>query len=233
MAKKMIIAIDGPSGVGKSTLSKRLAAELDYLNIDTGAMYRSVAVLVQRQGISPQNGDLIAELCRNLTIRFERHNGVEQVFANGVDVTAAIRTPEISQLTPQVAALPVVREALVRLQRELGKNGGVVLEGRDIGTVVFPYADIKFFLTASAEERGRRRYQELRLKGVNVDLEQTIADIEARDVADTTRTLSPLKQAEDAVVIDTTRLTIDGVLDAMLTVVRNRQKQNTDNNKDR
>ena len=225
MAKKLIIAIDGPSGVGKSTLSQKLAAELDYLNIDTGAMYRSVAVLVKEQQIDPQNGEQLDNLCRDLTIRFERGADGEQVFANGVDVTTAIRTPEISQLTPQVATQPVVREALVRIQREMGKAGGVVLEGRDIGTVVFPHADIKFFLVASAEERGKRRYEELRQKGLNVDLRQTIVEIEARDKVDMARTLSPLKQADDAVVIDTTYLSIDGVLDEMLRVVRNKQAE--------
>jgi cytidylate kinase len=225
LAKKLIIAIDGPSGVGKSTLSQKLAAELDYLNIDTGAMYRSVAVLVKTQQIDPQNGEQLEELCRDLTIRFERGADRERVLANDVDVTTAIRTPEISQLTPQVATQPVVREALVRIQREMGKAGGVVLEGRDIGTVVFPHADIKFFLVASAEERGKRRYEELRQKGLNVDLRQTIVEIEARDKVDMARTLSPLKQADDAVVIDTTYLSIDGVLDEMLRVVRNKQAE--------
>ena len=227
MHKKLIIAIDGPSGVGKSTLSQKLADELDYLNIDTGAMYRSVAVLVKEQQIDLQNVEMLEELCRNLTIRFVRSSIGEQVFVNNIDVTTAIRTPEISQLTPQVAAQPVVREALVRIQREMGENGGVVLEGRDIGTVVFPHADIKFFLVASAEERGKRRYAELRQKGLNVDLAQTIAEIEERDAADRTRTLAPLKQADDAVVIDTTHLSIDGVLDRMLHVVRNNQVENS------
>ena len=223
MSKRLIIAIDGPSGVGKSTLSQKLAAELDYLNIDTGAMYRSVAVLVKEQQIDPQDSERLETLCRHLTIHFVRGSDGERVFANNIDVTTAIRTPEITQLTPQVAEQPVVREALVRIQREMGKDGGVVLEGRDIGTVVFPHADIKFFLVASAEERGKRRYEELRQKGLAVDLEQTIAAIQARDTADSGRTLSPLKQAEDAVVIDTTHLSIDGVLDEMLRVVRNKQ----------
>ncbi len=228
MPKRLIIAIDGPSGVGKSTLSQKLAAELDYLNIDTGAMYRSVAVLVKEQQIDPQDGEQLEELCRDLTIHFERTADGERVFANNIDVTTAIRTPEISQLTPQVAAQPVVREALVRIQREMGQAGGVVLEGRDIGTVVFPYADIKFFLVASAEERGKRRYEELSQQGLEVDLEQTIADIEARDAADTSRALAPLKQADDAVVIDTTRLSIDGVLEEMLRIVRNKQAEAPD-----
>jgi cytidylate kinase len=190
-------------------------------------MYRSVAVLVKEQQIDLQSVGMLEELCRNLTIRFVRSPVGEQVFVNNIDVTTAIRTPEISQLTPQVAAQPVVREALVRIQREMGTDGGVVLEGRDIGTVVFPHADIKFFLVASAEERGKRRYAELRQKGLNVDLEQTIAEIEERDAADRTRTLAPLKQADDAVVIDTTHLSIDGVLDRMLQVVRNNQVENS------
>ena len=228
MSQKLIIAIDGPSGVGKSTLSQRLAAELDYLNIDTGAMYRSVAVLVKEQQTDPQNSEQLEKLCRDLTIHFERTADGERVFVNNIDVTTAIRTPEISQLTPQVAAQPVVREALVRIQREMGQAGGVVLAGRDIGTVVFPYADIKFFLVASAEERGKRRYEELIQKGLEVDLEQTIADIEARDAADTSRALAPLKQAEDAVVIDTTHLSIDGVLEEMLRIVRNKQAEAPD-----
>ncbi len=228
LSKRLIIAIDGPSGVGKSTLSQRLAAELDYLNIDTGAMYRSLAVLVKEQQIDLQNSDQLEELCRDLTIHFVRGSDGERVFVNNTDVTTAIRTPEISQLTPQVAAQPVVREALVRIQREMGQAGGVVLEGRDIGTVVFPYADIKFFLVASAEERGKRRYEELIQKGLEVDLEQTIAAIEARDAADTSRALAPLKQAEDAVVIDTTHLSIDGVLEEMLRIVRNKQAEASD-----
>lgn len=223
MEKKLIIAIDGPSGVGKSTLSQKLAAELGYLNIDTGAMYRSVAFLVREQQVALDNSEQLKSLCDNLSIEFVTDAAGERVLANGCDVTTVIRTPEISQLTPQVAAQPLVREALVRIQRQLGNASGVVLEGRDIGTVVFPYADIKFFLVASAEERGKRRYEELRQKGLDVDLSQTIAEIEERDVADSSRELSPLKQAEDAVVIDTTYLSIDDVLQEMLLAVQNKQ----------
>lgn len=223
MEKRLIIAIDGPSGVGKSTLSQKLAAELGYLDIDTGAMYRSVAFLVRDQQIALDNSEQLKSLCDNLSIKFVTDAAGERVLANGCDVTTVIRTPEISQLTPLVAAQPLVRGALVRIQRQLGNAGGVVLEGRDIGTVVFPYADIKFFLIASAEERGKRRYEELRQKGLDVDLLQTIAEIEARDVADSSRELSPLKQAEDAVVIDTTYLSIDDVLQKMLLAVQNKQ----------
>ncbi len=223
MNKKLIIAIDGPSGAGKSTLSKALAKKLGYLNIDTGAMYRSVAFLAKQQGIDAHNNADLRELCANLTIEFVRSNGNERVLANGADISAEIRSPEVSLLTAQVAASPAVREALVRLQREMGEDGGVVLEGRDIGTFVFPYADVKFFLSATAAERGRRRYEELLLKGIDVDLQQTIAEVEARDAADTARSLAPLMQADDAVLVDSTRLSIDDVLQEMLLVVKDRE----------
>ncbi len=223
MNKKLIIAIDGPSGAGKSTLSKALAKKLGYLNIDTGAMYRSVAFLAKQQGIDAYNNADLRELCANLTIEFVRSNGNERVLANGADISAEIRSPEVSLLTAQVAASPAVREALVRLQREMGEDGGVVLEGRDIGTFVFPYADVKFFLSATAAERGRRRYEELLLKGIDVDLQQTIAEVEARDAADTARSLAPLMQADDAVLVDSTRLSIDDVLQEMLLVVKDRE----------
>lgn len=218
--KKLIIAIDGPSGVGKSTLSKRLASELGYVNLDTGAMYRAVALAAQQRGIEASDSSGLMDLCRDISIEFRRRGDEERVLLNGSDVSAAIRTPGISRLTPLFAARPEVREAMVLLQRELGKSGGVVLEGRDIGTVVFPQADIKFFLSASAAERGRRRYLELHAKGVDVDPERTLAEVEARDDADSTRAAAPLRQAEDAIVIDTTELTIEQVLEVMIDRVK-------------
>ena len=221
---KLIIAIDGPSGVGKSTLSKILAHELGYINLDTGAMYRTVALAASRRGIDAGDYAALGRLCRDITIDFARKDGAEQVFMNGEDVSAAIRTPAISLLTAAVAACPAVREAMVARQRELGSGGGVVLEGRDIGTVVFPGADVKFFLLASAEVRGRRRFLELQAKGVDVDLARTIAEVEARDAADSSRASSPLRKAEDAVVIDTTELDIPQVLERMFTVVKARQQ---------
>ena len=218
--KKLIIAIDGPSGVGKSTLSKRLAQELGYLNLDTGAMYRTVALAARQKGVDAADRAALTDLCRKISIRFQRHDGLEQVLLDDSDVSEEIRTPEISTLTPKFAACPEVREAMVRQQRELGKAGGVVLEGRDIGTVVFPQADVKFFLKASPAERGRRRFLEIRDKGAVVDLAQTVAEVTARDEADSSRAESPLRQADDAVVIDTTELTIEQVLDEMLRVVK-------------
>lgn len=213
--KKLIIAIDGPSGVGKSTLSKRLAEQLGYLNLDTGAMYRAVALAASRRGISATQPAALAALCADIAIGFTRKNGGERVLLDGQDVSDAIRSPEVTRLTPLFAARPEVRRAMVALQRELGREGGVVLEGRDIGTVVFPEAGVKFFLKADAAERGRRRYLELKEKDVKVDLAQTIADVEARDTADSSRADSPLIQAEDAIVIDTTDLSIEAVLRRM------------------
>lgn len=217
--KNLIIAIDGPSGVGKSTLSKLLSRELGYLNLDTGAMYRTVAFAASRQGIDASDYDGLQKLCENIVIEFARSDGEERVLLNGEDVSNGIRTPEISLLTAAVAACPEVREAMVARQRELGAEGGVVLEGRDIGTVVFPNAEVKFFLKASAEVRGQRRFLELQANGVGVGLARTIAEVKARDNADINRSTSPLTQAEDAVVIDTSELDISQVLTQMLAVI--------------
>lgn len=218
--KKLIVAIDGPSGAGKSTLSRALAAALGYLNIDTGAMFRSVAYAARQRQVDPADHAALGAMCAELSIRFRREQSGERVLVDDEDVTAVIRTPEISLLTSQVAACPQVREALLRLQRKMGEEGGVVLEGRDIGTVIFPQAEVKFFLSASAEERGRRRYRELVAQGVQVDLQRTVAEVAARDAADAAREHAPLLQAEDAVVIDSSRLTIEQVLEKMLQTVR-------------
>jgi len=223
MKRELIIAIDGPSGAGKSTLSKLLARCLGYVNIDTGAMYRCVALASLRRGIDPQDGEKLEALCRGLHIDFVPEDGENRVLMDGEDVSEAIRTPEVSLLTSRVSAMPEVRSAMVNLQRKMGEKGGVVLEGRDIGTVVFPHADIKFFLLASALERGRRRYQELKARGLDVDLDQTIAEVEARDRADSEREHAPLIQAEDALTIDSTRMPIDEVLEYMLKEIRRYQ----------
>jgi cytidylate kinase len=220
--RKPIVAIDGPSGVGKSTLSKLLAHELGFINLDTGAMYRAVALAAARRGIDPADMAALGALAEEVVIDFARDAGSERVLLDGEDVSAAIRTPEISLLTSQVSACPAVRDALVRRQRQLGAQGGVVLEGRDIGTVVFPDAEVKFFMVANAEERGRRRFLELQMKGATVDLARTIAEVEARDSADSSRSHSPLRRAEDAVTIDTSVLSIEQVLAEMIRLVRSR-----------
>lgn len=223
MSRKLIVAIDGPSGAGKSTLSKALSKRTGYLHIDTGAMYRSVALLAKRRHIDVNDDQGLKELCEQLSIEFIREAKQELVIVNGEDVTQAIRTPDVSLLTAQVAACPSVRKAMVGLQREMGAAGGVVLEGRDIGTVVFPHAEVKFFLSATAVERGRRRHKELSSKGLQVDLQQTIAEVEQRDAADSTREHAPLQQAADAVVIDSTNMSIAKVLEEMQRIITERQ----------
>lgn len=222
---ELIIAIDGPSGAGKSTLSKLLAQRLGYVHLDTGAMYRCVALAAMKEGITPAEHQRLGELAQRLKIEFVPSAGTELVYLDGQDVSRAIRTPEVSLLTSKVSAAPEVRNALVVLQRNLGQTGGVVLEGRDIGTVVFPQAQVKFFLLATAEERGRRRYNELIAKGSDVSLEQTIAEVIARDAADSEREHAPLLQADDAVVIDSTDQSIDEVLATMIRIAQARRNK--------
>jgi cytidylate kinase len=213
--KGIIIAIDGPSGAGKSTVARLLADRLGYVHIDTGAMYRAAALLIEQSGIDPADLSAFSSFCQELDIRFENHQGIRTVIANGTDVTHQIRTPEISRLTSRISALKPVRDALLASQRRMGIKGGVVLEGRDIGTVVFPDAELKFYLIASAEERGRRRFDELTAKGERVTLQDTIADVARRDLQDSERAIAPLCQAENAVVIDSSFITVENVLDMM------------------
>lgn len=216
MSKKLIIAIDGPSGAGKSTLSRLLSERLNYVNIDTGAMYRTVALAVDRAGIELTDCYALEQLCQSLDVHFKRDGEIETVWLGEEDVSTLIRTPEMSLLTSRVSACQEVRAAMLTLQRQMGEDGGVVLEGRDIGSVVFPNAQVKFYLNASAQARGTRRYNELCQNGVDVDLNQTIDEVIQRDVADTSRENAPLIQADDAIVVDSTSMSIDQVLGFML-----------------
>ncbi|MBJ6726869.1 (d)CMP kinase [Geomesophilobacter sediminis] len=220
--KGVVVAIDGPSGAGKSTITKLLAARLGYINIDTGAMFRSVALMAKRRHIDPDDDVSLAELCRALDISFLRNGEGYRVIVDGEDVSRAIRTEEISLLTSRISARKPVRAALLELQRRMGAQGGVILEGRDIGTVVFPDAEVKFFLSASAEERGRRRYLELVARGENVTLEETVAKVVRRDKQDAEREHAPLRCADDALSIDSTALSIEEVLQIMEATVRER-----------
>ena len=220
--KGLIIAIDGPSGAGKSTITRLLADRLGYVTIDTGAMFRAVALAARRGGIAADDAEGLSRLCREVVIDLARTNGCCKVLLNGEDISREIRTPEISSLTSKISAQKVVRDHLLALQRRMGAAGGVIMEGRDIGTVVFPDADVKFFLSASAEERGRRRYQELVAKGERLTLVETIAAVVERDRQDSARAHAPLKMAADAVEIDSTALTIEEVVARMAEIVAKR-----------
>ena len=215
-----VIAIDGPAGVGKSTTSRELARRLGFTLVDTGALYRGVALAARERGIHWDDEPAIAEMSPRLDLGFRsQEDGTPRLLLDGVDRGDDIRTPEISAGASQVSAYPGVRRALLSLQRELGREGGVVLEGRDIGTVVFPDAEVKLFLTASAEERARRRVRDLESRGIAVDYDELLAQIRARDEADSTRAIAPLRPAEDAVILDSTRLDMEAVVRHVLELV--------------
>ena len=222
----MIIAIDGPSGAGKSTLAKRLAKELRFVYLDTGAMYRALALKVLRQGIDLADDARLEELIAATEIDLQETNGNLAVLLDGLDVAAEIRTPEVSQMASKVSALRIVRARMLELQREMGRRGSVVAEGRDIGTVVFPEAEVKIFLDASANERARRRYNELQRAGRAVDYEETLREIEERDKRDSERDLAPLRKAEDALMMDSSSATADEVAAKVLSHIRTKLTEN-------
>ena len=216
--KKLVVAIDGPAGAGKSTIAKLAAEKLGYAYIDTGAMYRSVAWKFLQTG-EAFDETFISKLSQEMVIEFKPEASVNRVFVDGTEVTAAIRTAEVTANVSRVAAIGAVREAMVDQQRRMGEAGGVLMDGRDIGTVVFPNADVKIFLTATVEERAMRRYKELVAKGEQVDLTQLQADIASRDKQDMEREISPLRQAEDAIYLDTSDMNIDEVTAYILNLV--------------
>lgn len=213
--KKLVVAIDGPAGAGKSTVAKLAAKELGYTYIDTGAMYRAVAwkTLQAKKEVTDA---LILDVTRDIDVRLAYADGVTQVFVDGQDITGEIRTPEVSRIVSQVAALGPVREKMVELQRQMATEGGVLMDGRDIATHVLPDADVKIFLTASIEERAQRRWKEMKEKGYDMSLAELQEDIAARDKADSEREISPLVQADDATLLDTTGLSIDEVVARIL-----------------
>lgn len=219
--KKIVVAIDGPAGAGKSTIAKLAAEKLGYAYIDTGAMYRSVAWKFLQTG-KAFDEDFISGLSKTMLIDFKPEAKINRVFVDGTEVTDAIRTPEVTAIVSRVAAIGAVREAMVDQQRRMGEVGGVLMDGRDIGTVVFPNAQLKIFLTASVEERARRRYAEMVAKGQQVDLQQLQADIAERDKQDSERAISPLRQAEDALLLDTSDMGISEVTDRILQLVQER-----------
>jgi cytidylate kinase len=215
MSGRAIITIDGPSGAGKSTISRALARALGYAYLDTGAMYRAVGLAVQRAGLPPEENAALTELLSSLELNLVEFDGETGVVLNGEDISTAIRSPEMAMLASRISALPTVRHRLTELQRQIGARGGVVAEGRDMGTVVFPAAPHKFFLDASPEERARRRVAQLRAQGRQVQESEILAQIIERDRADSSRALAPLKPATDAVIVDSSRMTIDEVVTFM------------------
>lgn len=220
----MIIAIDGPSGAGKSTLGRMIAREMGLLYIDTGAMYRAAALAVLRSGVSTQDGGSVAGVVTGARITLEGDPDSLRVMLDGDDISSEIRTEEVSHTASVISTISEVRRALVARQRVLGERGrGAVLDGRDIGTVVFPQADLKFYLTARPEERAHRRYEEERLRERDLTFEDTLADINKRDHRDSTRADSPLVIAEDAIVIDSTELSIEEVYERMMQEIRERE----------
>ncbi|MBI5050146.1 MAG: (d)CMP kinase [Nitrospirae bacterium] len=213
---KDIITIDGPSGAGKSTIARLLAKRLGYKYLDTGALYRAVAWKIKQDNINTEDKESLIGALSKINITFDG----EKIMANGTDITSDIRTPEISELSSKVSVIPIIRDYLFTIQREIGLRGKTVIEGRDIGTVIFPEAENKFFLDASFEERGRRRHKELKEKGGEVSLKDTINDITARDNRDSTRQSAPLKKTGDMVYIDSSNLTVEEVIAKIMASLR-------------
>jgi len=221
--KRLLIAIDGPAGAGKTSVSRKLAEQLGYTYVDTGALYRAVAIRVEDMGIRPDDDTALEEMLSGLTLRYEKRSEGPRVLADDIDVTDRIRDPKITMLASAVSARPVVREFLLGVQRQLGNEKAAVFEGRDMGTVVFPDADVKFFLIADIHERARRRFRELPPDPA-LSLETVEQDMIRRDRNDSTRDVAPLKPAVDAVCIDSTELSIEEVVDRMVTVVHERME---------
>lgn len=207
--KKIIIAIDGPAAAGKSTTAKLTAEKLNYLHVDTGAMYRALTLKVIEEKINPENEELVCGVIKDCKIKLEKTDSGNQVFLDGRNITETIRSREVTRNVSAISSYASVRKLMVEEQRKLCKQGGVVLEGRDIGTVVVPKAELKIFMVASIEERVRRRQKELADKGTNIDYEKLVNEIIERDAKDSKRTESPLRKAEDAIILDTSNLTIN------------------------
>ncbi|WP_028315880.1 (d)CMP kinase [Desulfatibacillum aliphaticivorans] len=222
--KKILVTIDGPAGAGKTTVSRAVALELGYTYVDTGALYRGLAVIVNQKGVDPNDDEALAAVCKELELSLIPEEDKTRVIANGEDITDKLRTPEISMTSSAVSARPLVREWLLGIQREFGEKGGAVFEGRDMGTVVFPNAEAKFFLHADPNIRARRRHQELLEKGLAVTEEDVAKDMEKRDKDDSSRAVAPLKPAEDAILVDSSQLNIEEAVWVILDWVKKKLK---------
>lgn len=209
------VAIDGPAGAGKSTIAKLVAKEKGYIYVDTGAMYRALAIHFLNKGVDAADRDAVAEACKEAEVTIRYEDGIQQVYLNGENVTGILRTEEVGNMASKTSAIPTVREKLLELQRSLAAEKDVIMDGRDIGTNILPNADVKIYLTASVETRAKRRYDELKAKGEDCDLEEISRDIRERDERDMTREIAPLKQAEDAILVDSSDMTIPEVVAAI------------------
>lgn len=214
------IAIDGPAGAGKSTIAKKVAKELSFIYVDTGAMYRGLAIHFLDKGIQPQETEKVIEACKDAEVTIAYEDAVQHVYLNGKDISSRLRNEEVGNMASVTSAIPEVRKKLLELQQNLAKTQNVIMDGRDIGTCVLPHADVKVYLTASVETRAKRRYQELQEKGEDCNLEEIAHDIEERDRRDMTREIAPLKQAEDAVLVDSSDMTIAEVVKTIVDLCR-------------
>ena len=214
------VAIDGPAGAGKSTIAKLVAKEKGYIYVDTGAMYRGLAIHFLDKGIQPQETEKVIEACKDAEVTIAYEDAVQHVYLNGKDISSRLRNEEVGNMASVTSAIPEVRKKLLEVQQKLAKTQNVIMDGRDIGTCVLPHADVKVYLTASVETRAKRRYQELQEKGEDCNLEEIAHDIEERDRRDMTREIAPLKQAEDAVLVDSSDMTIAEVVKTIVDLCR-------------
>ena len=218
----MNVAIDGPAGAGKSTIAKRAAAKLGYIYIDTGAMYRTLALACFRKGITAQDEENVCRECEAANVELEYRDGEQVMLLNGENVNSYIRTEEVSRMTSSISTYGKVREKLLNLQRDIAAKNDILMDGRDIGTFVLPNAEVKIYLTASVETRAKRRYDEQKERGIECNLEDIMKDIEERDYRDMHRDIAPLKQADDAVVIDSSDMNIEQVTDRIIEIINDR-----------
>ena len=222
MKKIINIAIDGPGGAGKSTISRTVAKRLDILYVDTGSLYRTIGLFVKLKGVSPKDASAVAAILPEISLEVKYENGAQVNYLNGVNHGDAIRTPEMSMYASDVSAIPAVREFLLEAQKQIAKANSVIMDGRDIGTVILPNADVKIFLTASAECRAMRRYNELIERGQNVTFEQVLAEMNERDTQDSSRAIAPAKPADDAIILDTTGFELEDSVNAILEIIKNK-----------
>ena len=222
MEKIINIAIDGPGGAGKSTISKTVAKRLDILYVDTGSLYRTIGLFVKLKGVDPKNADAVAAILPEISIEVKYENGAQVNYLNGVNHGDAIRTPEMSMYASAVSTIPAVRAFLLETQKQIAKTNSVIMDGRDIGTVILPNADVKIFLTASEECRAMRRYNELIERGQSVTYEQVLLEMNERDVQDSSRKIAPAKPADDAIILDTTGFEFEDSVNAILEIIKNK-----------